>query len=101
MAGSPTPAPPVGQILNLVLTHGDHDGATDASWNRDKSAYSYEVQTSPDPMTATSWVPNQIAPQSSCTLETQPVGAKLWVRVRAIGTDGPGLWSDPACIIVT
>lgn len=87
--------------MNLVLTHSDHDGAVDVGWHRDKSAYSYEVQISLDPITATSWVTNQIAPISSCTIENQTIGTKLWVRVRAVGTDNPGLWSDPAFIIVS
>lgn len=99
VAGDRQPAPPVGQVMNLTLTHGDHEGAVDAAWNRDKSARSYEVQTSPEPMSATSWVPNQIAPRSACTIQNQTPGSKLWVRVRAIGNDGAGLWSDPAVII--
>ena len=93
--------PPVGQTMNLVLTHGDTDGSVDVSWNRDKSAKSSEVQTSPDPVTPTSWVPNQIVTKSSCTILNQPIGSKLWVRVRGHGKDGPGLWSDPALIIVS
>ena len=101
VANSGGSAPPVGQIMNLVLTHGDTDGLTDASWNRDKSAKTYEVQTSPQPMTDSTWVPNQIAAKSSCSIAGQTAGSKLWVRVRGIGKDGPGLWSEPASIIVT
>lgn len=101
VAGAPMPAPEVSRVMNLVLTHGDHDGAVDASWNRDRSARSYEVQTSPDPMSATSWVPNQIAPRSSCTLGDLTSGSRTWVRVRAIGAGAPGEWSDPAVIVVS
>jgi hypothetical protein len=100
VASDPTPLPDVGRVTNLVLTHGDHDGLVDASWNRDRSARSYEVQTSTDPMSATSWVANQIATRSGCTINGQALGTKLWVRVRAIGTGDPGDWSDPAFIIV-
>lgn len=101
VAGTPSPTPMVSQPMNLVLTHGDHDGATDASWNRDKSARSTEVHTSPDPMTDNSWVLDQIATKSSCTIQNKTIGSKMWVRVRSIGKDGPGLWSEPAFIIVT
>lgn len=100
VVGERQPAPPVGQVMNLTLTHSDHEGAVDAAWNRDRSARSYEVQASPDPMSASSWTPNQIAPRSTCTIQNQSPSSKLWVRVRAIGSDGPGLWSDPAAIIV-
>ena len=79
----------------------DHDGLVDTSWNRDKSARSYEVQTSVEPMSVTSWTPNQIAPRSGCTISGQALGTKLWVRVRAIGGDLPGDWSDPAAIIIS
>ena len=27
-------------------------------------------------------------------------GKDYWVRIRAVGADGPGLWSDPAPIMV-
>jgi hypothetical protein len=101
VATAPTSAPPVGQIMNLVLTHGEMDGEVDAAWNRDKSSRSYEVQTSPDPMTPTSWAPNQIATKSTCAIPNQTIGSKLWARVRGHGKDSPGLWSDPAAIIVT
>jgi hypothetical protein len=100
VASGPTPAPDVMRIMNLVLTHGDHDGSVDAAWNRDTSARSYEVQTSPDPLTATSFAPKQTAPQSSCTITGLTSGSKIWVRVRAIGSDNTGEWSDPAVIIV-
>ena len=100
LASERTPAPPVGQVLNLVLTRGDVDGAVDAGWDRDKSARSYEVQICLDPVTPTGWTTNQIAPQSSCSIHGQTAGSKLWVRVRAIGASGPGLWSDPAMIVV-
>ena len=99
--GSPTVTPNVTQPMNIVLTHGDHDGAVDVAWHRDKLARSTEVQISPDPMTATSFVTNQIATKSSCTIENQIPGTKLWVRVRSIRKDGPGLWSEPAFIIVS
>jgi hypothetical protein len=101
VAGSPTPVPPVGRVTNLSLKHGDHDGAVDASWDRDYSAYSYEVQTSHDPMTPGGWVPNQTSPRSTCTLSGLPSATRVWVRVRAIGGDVPGEYSDPAPIVVS
>jgi hypothetical protein len=101
VAGTPTPAPPVGRITNLSLSHSDHDGAVDASWDRDRSAFSYEVQTSADPMTAISWVTNHISPRSTCTLSALTSASRIWVRVRAIGSGAPGEWSDPAAIVVS
>ena len=102
VAGLPgTVTPNVEHVASISLTHGDHDGATDVSWHRDKLARSTEVQTSPEPMTDATWVQDQIATISSCTIINKPIGSKLWVRIRSITAHVPGLWSEPAFIIVT
>ena len=101
VAATPTPLPPVGRPQNLVLTHGDHDGSVDVAWNRDPSSHTNEVHVSPDPMTPTSFVPNQVTNKSSCTILGQPAGGKIWVRVRGNDGNGAGDWSDPAGIIVS
>ena len=101
VAATPGTLPPVGRPQNLVLTHGDHDGAVDVAWNRDPSSHTNEVHVSPEPMTPTSFVPNQITNKSSCTILGQPAGSKIWVRVRGNDSDGPGDWSAPASIIVS
>jgi hypothetical protein len=98
--GERQPAPPVGQVMNLRLTHGDQEGWVDVAWNRIKSARSYMVELSADPLGPNTWQPNQIAPRSTCTIKGLTLGAKVWVRVRAVGGESPGLWSDPATIIV-
>jgi mannose/cellobiose epimerase-like protein (N-acyl-D-glucosamine 2-epimerase family) len=81
-----------------VLTAGDFDGTLDAAWDPDGNgaAKSYEVQTSADPLSATSWSYKMSATKSSTTLEGLTSGAKQWVRVRGLGAAGPGPWSDPA-----
>jgi hypothetical protein len=84
------------QALNLVLTEGDFEGTLDAAWDAVYGASSYEIQTSPDPMTATSWAFKMTSPKSSATLPALTMGSRAWVRVRAVGAAGPGPWSDPA-----
>lgn len=102
VAGLPgTVTPNVIEPVSISLTHGDQDGDTDVSWHRNKLARSTEVQTSPDPMTDATWTQNQIATKSSCTIKSKLIGSKLWVRIRSITANGPGLWSEPAFIIVT
>ena len=60
-------------------------------------ARSYEVEISVDPVSATSWQKKPTAPKSSGTIVGLTSGARMWVRVRAIGADPqPGPWSDPA-----
>ena len=101
VAGTPSPLPSVIRPQNLTLTHGDHDGSVDVAWNRDRSSHTNEVRVSPDPMTPTSFVPNQVTTRSSCTLHNQPIGSKIWVQVRGNDANGPSDWSDPASITVS
>ena len=91
-----TPTQVPGQIMNLVLTEGDFPGTLDAAWDPDRFARLYETQTSPDPMTESSWASKATSTKSSKTLDGLASGAKVWVRVRANGAAGPGPWSDPA-----
>jgi hypothetical protein len=86
-------AAPVGmpaQVANLALTFGDNAGELDAQWDSDPAAYSYEIQTSPDPMTATSWTAQPAVTKSSTTLLGLPSGSRQWVRVRSVGSAGTG-----------
>ena len=49
-----------------------------------------------DPFTATTWQNKTSVTKSKTTLTGLTSGAKIWVRVRAIGPAGAGTWSDPA-----
>lgn len=62
---------------------------------------SYEVQSllNADPTTGV-WVQQPSVIKAKCTLTGLTSGARIWVRVRAIGTSGPGGWSEPASRIV-
>lgn len=85
------------QVLNLVLTSGDFDGTLDVSYDPTHGATGYEIWTSTDPVSGTSWVFNKTASKSSDTIPGLTSGAKLWVRVRATGANSlVGPWSDPA-----
>ena len=87
-------------VTGLESAAGDDSGEVDLSWTPVPGARSYEVQGSPDPITAGSWGHAGISTKSSLTLTGQPTGARCWWRVRAIGANGPGAWSDPATKIV-
>jgi hypothetical protein len=85
-----------GQVANLAVTAGDFEGTVDCGWDPQAPAKSYEVQTSADPMSGTSWAYKLTATRSTTTIEGLTSGSKIWVRVRAIGAAGVGPWSDPA-----
>ena len=92
-----TPTTSLAAPQNLNVTGGDSDGELDASWDRVNKAKTYEVQISDDPPTSTSWRAGDIASASKITLTGLTSGAKIWVRVRALGPKGlKSPWSDPA-----
>jgi hypothetical protein len=88
------------QVQNLAVTAGDNDGELDAVWDPVKGRRIYEVQSSADPFSPTSWTTKANPTASKVTLTGFPSASKAWVRVRAHGTAGPGPWSDPALKVV-
>jgi hypothetical protein len=97
LKGQAVPLGPLGQVLNLVVTAGDNEGTLDVSWDALRGAQSYEVQTSSEPVTGTSWAAKMTAAKSSATIIGLTSGARIWVRVRGVGAKNvPGVWSDPA-----
>jgi hypothetical protein len=101
LVGDNTPATtPPGLIDNLKLTAGDEPGALDGSFDPEPLAYNYEIQcTSVDSVNG----PWQNCPSPTASvfrLTGMTSGQRVWVRVRAIGTQGPGPWSDPYTKIV-
>ena len=95
---APVGAP--GKVQHLALTTGDMDGELDAMWNRDKAAKTYDLEISVDPFTPTSWQSRGSVTKSKAAITGLTSGAKMWVRIRAVGTGGTGEWSDPAVKIV-
>ena len=91
------PVGPPTQVLNLVVTEGDNEGSLDVSWDALRGANSYEIWTSLDPVTPTSYAFKKSASRSSETVNGFTSGAKMWMKVRAIGAGSEtGPFSDPA-----
>jgi hypothetical protein len=91
-----TPSVMPDQVPNLSLTSGDNDGELDAQWDPVDGAKSYDVETSPEPMTTTSWTSKPSVTKSKSVLLGLTSGSRVWVHVRAVGAGGIGAWSDPA-----
>ena len=88
------------QVLNLAVSNSDNEGELDAQWDPVRSAKTYQVQISPDPITTTSWRDVTPSSVSKTVIEGLTSGTRIWVRVRAINKKGQGPWSDPATKIV-
>lgn len=92
---TPTTSLPAPQ--GLAVTAGDEEGTLDATWDPVPKSKGYEVQTSPDPVTGTSWEYAETSTASKTSLTGLPSGSKIWVRVRALGPKKiKSPWSDPA-----
>jgi hypothetical protein len=87
-------------VSNLSVTAGDNAGELDLQWDPVAGAKSYEVHTSPDPVTASSWTSQPTVTKSKTAARSLPSGTRVWTRVRAINTAGQGAWSSPASKIV-
>ena len=62
-------------------------------------ARSYQVQKTLDP---TNWTDvGTFGSTRGITISGLERGKDIWVRVRAVGGNGPGAWSDPATVMVT
>lgn len=88
------------QVINFSVTAGDLDGELDYQHDRVRRARTYEPQTTTNPNDAASWASHPYTTRSSNTLKDLPSGTRQWVRVRALGSLGPGPWSDPAMKVV-
>lgn len=95
-----TPPGMPSQVTNLAITAGDNAGELDLQWDPVDAASSYNVQISPEPMTATSWLAQPDVTKSKAVILGLTSGTKMWARVRAVGPGGIGAWSDPATKIV-
>lgn len=100
LAATPGAPVPAGAISNFMVTAGDMDGSVDYSWDPEQGSKSYEVQiTTVDPVAG----PYETKAQptgSSANVPGLTSGQRVWGRVRGIGFDGPGPWTDPATKIV-
>ena len=106
LRSAPSASGPTPRVTGLELSIGDAAGEVDGGWNSEykHGVKSYEVQTMLNPLnndpTTGAWVHQPSVTKSKCALTGFASGARIWVRVRAIGPNGAGEYSDPATIIV-
>jgi hypothetical protein len=88
----------VGQVQNLKLKASDEDGEVFADWDRVPGARMYQVQMCTDTASpTTNWTEKLKTTKSKASLNHDLVsGTKVWVRVKALGPNNEGPWSDPA-----
>jgi len=100
LKSSLTPTVLPSQVMNLALTAGDNAGEIDAQWDSLSNARTYQVETSPEPMTSSSWTRQKEVTKSKTAIFSLTSGQRVWLRVRAVNPAGEGPWSDVATKIV-
>lgn len=91
----PVPPVPVAQVEHLMVALSDRPGYSDLDWKADTNADAYAVQSSPDPMTDTSWGMPEMVVGVKVTVNGATPGQKRWYRVAAVNRLGQGPWSEP------
>jgi len=94
---NPLPVP-----VDFQVAHGALPGTLDIKVTRLEGAASYEVQlTQLDPLVDANWM-HVLSSKTATQMQLLNLirAHAYWVRVRAIGTNGVGVWTDPINIIV-
>jgi hypothetical protein len=95
-----TPATLPEAVTNLSVAPSQSAGELLLAWDPMPTAASFEVQTSPEPATSTSWVNRPSVTKSKTSVNSFTSGAKIWSRVRAVNPAGTGAWSSEVAKIV-
>jgi hypothetical protein len=95
-----TPATLPDAVTNLSVAPSQSAGELLLAWDPMPNAASFEVQTSPEPVTTSSWVNRPSVTKSKTSVNSFTSGAKIWSRVRAVNPAGTGAWSSEIAKIV-
>lgn len=92
LRASATPVGDMPKPVNLSVTGGDLSGENDLQWSpvKGRNTYLGEVAASP----TGPWTQFYVGKKSSATATGLTPGALNYFRIRAVGTNGPGPWSD-------
>jgi hypothetical protein len=92
---APTPAQLPGQVANLKVALNGMAGYSTLNWDALAGADHYVIESSPDPITATSWSFVKSVTSASHHGNGATAGQKMWYRVAGVNAKGQGPWSDP------
>jgi hypothetical protein len=92
--GHPQPVGPVGAPQDLSASGGDMEGTIDAHWTPEKGAVTYTGEYSLGPTGP--FTQFYVGSKSSATATGLTSGTIYYLRVKAVGANGPDPWSDIA-----
>jgi hypothetical protein len=91
--GAASSAPALTAPQNVRATAGDQEGEVDLMWDSQLGAVSNLVQYK-EHLLAGDWLDGGAVTQSKTSIPGLVPGKQYAFRVRAVGKDGPGPWSD-------
>lgn len=120
--GSVVHSPIMTQVINFSVSAGDFEGELDAHWDAVRGATFYDLQIcTANPDDEGNWKPTHISGtvrmlssaadpsdenkrpgvnRTKATMTDLPSGKRVWARVCAVGSEGPGPWSEPHSKVV-
>ena len=96
---SPTPAGVLPAPQQVTLTQGALSGTLDLRGRPVTNAGAYEAQKTATIDNPNSWESVDQVTAARMQLDGLTPGKTYWARLRAIGSAGPGAWSEPASAI--
>ena len=94
LRGAVAPVGPLAAPENLAASYGDMPGSSDLQWDPTRGASSYIAECA---SSATGpWTRVYEGTKSRCTATGMTSGQLYYFRVAAVGSGGPGPWSDIA-----
>lgn len=96
---APTPAGVLPAPVQVSLTQGELSGSLLLRGSPVRNAGSYEGQLTTKIADPESWEPAGKNTAARTTIDGLSPGTQYWGRLRAIGSEGPGAWSEPVSAI--
>lgn len=85
----------------LTLTNTAISGEVSTRAGSVENARSFELQSCTDPANDPDWQHLGTFSSTRATIGGLTPGKIVWMRLRAIGSAGPGAWSEPASVMVS
>jgi len=95
---------PIGQLpppAEPKAVPSQHPGTINLSWKKVRGAKSYLIERALDSNQPLEWAVATMSTKSKAVVNTMTSGLRYWFRVAAVGSAGPGAWSEPISKIVT
>ena len=94
---------PIGQLpppAEPKAVPSQHPGAINLRWKKVRGAKSYLVERALDSNQPLEWAVATMSTKTKAIVNTMTSGLRYWFRIAAVGSAGPGAWSEPISKIV-